>query len=456
MATTGFWPIKGKLADLIDYVQNPEKTGELGDLDKDLYAAIQYVGDLEKTDRAIYVDSLNCPVVTAYEHMITTKRRFGKLSGNVAYHGYQSFVAGEVTPEEALKIGRQTAYEMWGDRFEVLIGVHLNTDNIHCHFLVNSVSFKDGRKFENHISDHRRLRDISDRICFEHGKSFLKDARFYSKGNRKEYWVHKSGGMTHRDILRRDIDEAIANTISVKTFDAYMEKLGYSYVRSREYRYPSIMAEGWKRPVRVENLGPEYTWERIDERLAESRQVIPIYAVTYPKRQTPLLSMEAEYNRLKRMNGMQLAFEIILSLLKLASGAQGKPDAPRPLSPAMRQEVRKLDETLKQYELLCVNHIDSPEELLSFVKEKSSAIAALEDERQKLYNRCRHPKSEDDKKQFQAQARDISARLKPLRDELATAKAIVNRYPKLLELLETERTMETELLTKNKKRSYER
>ena len=84
---------------------------------------------------------------------MATKRRFGKLGGSVAYHGYQSFAEGEVTPE-AHRIGLATAKRMWGKDYEVVVTTHLNTENIHNHFVVNSVSFRTGRKFENHISDH--------------------------------------------------------------------------------------------------------------------------------------------------------------------------------------------------------------------------------------------------------------------------------------------------------------
>lgn len=105
--------------------------------------------------------------------MMATKRRYGKLGGNVAYHGYQSFVSEEVTPAEAHRIGVETARRMWGDNYEVVVTTHLNTDNIHNHFVVNSVSFKTGRKFENHIRDHIQLRQISDAVCKGHGKSVI-------------------------------------------------------------------------------------------------------------------------------------------------------------------------------------------------------------------------------------------------------------------------------------------
>ena len=125
--------------------------------------------------------------------MMITKRHFGKTGGNVAYHGYQCFKSGEVTPKEAHDIGLETARRMWGKDYEIVVTTHLNTDNLHNHFVINSVSFKSGLKFENHISDHIRLREISDAVCKEYGKSVIEGAKFYN-ADRNAYWVHKRGG----------------------------------------------------------------------------------------------------------------------------------------------------------------------------------------------------------------------------------------------------------------------
>ena len=177
MATTGFWPVKDRLKEVIDYAENPDKTIDKKYVDSDLYAALRYVSNDKKTD----------------ERMTATKKRFGKTGGNVASHGYQSFQTGEATPEEAHKIGLETARRMWGNKYEVVVTTHLNTDNVHNHFVVNSVSFKTGRKFENHISDHYRLREISDAVCLEHEKGILKDAEFYG-GSKKNTGRNKTAG----------------------------------------------------------------------------------------------------------------------------------------------------------------------------------------------------------------------------------------------------------------------
>ena len=226
MASTGFWPVKSRLKEVIDYAENPDKTTNKKFLDEDLWAALRYVENDQKTDQTMYVSGINCNAKRAYERMTATKKRFGKTGGNVAYHGYQSFQTGEVTPEEAHKIGMETARRMWGKSYEIVVITHLNTDNVHNHFVVNSVSFKTGRKFENHISDHYRLREISDAVCLDYSKSVLKEANFYG-GDKKEYWLKKEGNMTHRELLKSDIDTAISQSTNFKAFEIRLKDMWY-------------------------------------------------------------------------------------------------------------------------------------------------------------------------------------------------------------------------------------
>lgn len=297
VATTGFWPVKGKLKDVIEYARNPDKTTDSKYLDDDLYKALRYTQNDEKTDKAVYVDSINCPKKRAYEQMIATKRRFGKMGGNLAYHGFQSFRTGEVTPEEAHRIGMETARRMWGDKYEIVITTHLNTDNLHNHMVVNSVSFKTGRKFENHISDHYRLREISDAICLEKGKSVLKDAPFYG-GEKGAYWIHKNGGMTHRDILKRDIESVLQYSRNPEDFQRRLKALGYQFIRGDDkYQHLSVKAPDWKRPIRLSGLG--YTREVINARFEQHRKDEFFYIKmnqnpAYRPKRYPLLELERQ------------------------------------------------------------------------------------------------------------------------------------------------------------------
>lgn len=442
--------MKNRLKEVIDYAENPDKTIDRKYVDKDLYDALQYISNDKKTDKKMYVSGINCNAKRAYERMTATKKRFGKLGGNVAYHGYQSFQTGEVTPEDAHKIGLETAKRMWGGDYEIVVTTHLNTDNLHNHFVVNSVSFKTGRKFENHISDHYRLREISDAVCLEYGKSVLKESTFYG-GEKKEYWLKKQGNLTHREILRGDIDTALAQSANFKAFELRLKDMGYEIRRDERFAHYSVKAPGWQRAIRLDRLGKEYTPQAIRERLLDNQKHVGYVPFQKPK-YTPLLSFEIEYRKMKRMDGLQIIFSLVIELCRLITGNNITKDTPRPLSPAMRQEVAKLNKTLKEYKFLCENHIDSLQELVSFIEEKRGQISVLEKERQSIYNRNRHKKSNV----LNAEARAVSAKIKPLREELSLAKAVTEKIPKLKEVLETERQAEAAVLRKNKERRYAR
>ncbi len=457
MASTGFWPVKSRLKEVIDYAENPDKTTDKRFLDEDLWAALRYVENDKKTDQTMYVSGINCPKQRAYQCMMATKRRYGKLGGNVAYHGYQSFVSGEVTPEEAHAIGIETAKRMWGKDYEIVVTTHLNTDNIHNHFVVNSVSFKTGRKFENHIRDHVELRQISDAVCKEHGKSVILFTRFYS--NKKEYWMRKDGKMSHRDMLRRDVDEALSKSGSFAEMEYYLKCLGYRFARDYNYAHISVIADGWKRAIRLDSLGEKYRSENLREILVANQYKPELYAIHPPKyKRTPLLVIEYELRRLERMDTVQLLFELFIELLKICTGNNIEQQHNRPLSPMMRAEVEKLDKYLEEYKLLCDQNIESLEGLVSFKDNISSQIAALEQERQCVRNKNRRAKTPEEDAALKEQAKAITQKIKPLRKQRDIAIRIEDRIPKMQELIEQERNIEMKRnhLVKKKERNYER
>ena len=369
----------------LDYADNPDKTTLPEYLDEYLYAALRYVENDNKTDRQVFVGGINCSAQNAYAEMIAVQRRFGLRGKVVGYHGIQSFREGEVTPEQAFAIGKETARQMWGDRYQVLVTVHLNTDNIHCHFVVNSVSFKDGAKFKNKIGDHKELRKISDEICQEHELSVLENSDFYSKGKKKEYWVHKAGKKTHRDMLRRDVEEALAKCGSFREIEYYLKCLGYRFQRDFHYAHPSVTIDGWQRPIRIDSLGPQFSREAIRERCLENQRKPELYGYAYPQRKrAPLLAIEYHLRQAQRQDTVTLLFEIFIELLKICTGSNIENTDRRPLSPAMRAEVRKLDQYLEEYKLLCDHRIESPKELLSFQEGLTARISALEEQRYAL------------------------------------------------------------------------
>ena len=459
MAVIGFWPVFKNLKATLDYADNPDKTTAPEYQDEDLYAALRYAENDDKTDRKMFVGGINCSAQNAYAEMIAVQQRFGLRGKVVGYHGIQSFREGEVTPEQAFAIGKETARQMWGDRYQVLVTVHLNTDNVHCHFVVNPVSFKDGAKFKNKIGDHKELRKISDEICREHELSVLENSEFYSKGKKKEYWVHKAGKQTHRDMLRRDVEEALAKCGSFREIEYYLKCLGYRFQRDFHYAHPSVIIDGWQRPIRIDSLGPQFSREAIRERCLENQRKPELYGYAYPQRKrAPLLAIEYHLRQAQRQDTVTLLFEIFIELLKICTGSNIENTDRRPLSPAMRAEVRKLDQYLEEYRLLCDHRIESPKELLSFQEGLTARISALEEQRYALRLKLRRVKSQEEEVGLKEHCKKITKELTPLRRERKTVLRIAEHIPKIQELLDAERKTEMEHnnLTRKKERKIER
>ena len=457
MATTGFWPVKGRLKEVIDYANNPDKTTAKEYLDEDLYAAIRYVENDDKTDQTMFVSGINCSKHNAYNEMIAVKRRFGERGKNIAYHGYQSFVADEVTPDEAHAIGKETARKMWGARYQVVVTTHLNTDNIHNHFVINSVSFVDGKKFRNGIGDRLELRKISDAICAARNKSVIQSHKFYS--NKKEYWIRNSGKVTHRDMLRRDVDEALSKCCSFKEIEYYLKTLGYRFERDFYYDHPSVYAEGWKRAVRISSLGEQYSKERIREQCRENQRKPELYAFVTPAwKRRPLLVLERERYISGWDDTIIVLFELFIELLKICIVGNTQEYDNRPVSPMMRAEMRKLDQYIEEYNLLCDNNLNSPKKLLSFQENLSSRISELEQERYALRLKLRRVKTPEEDAALKVQAKELTKQITPLRKELKVALRIEEHIPRIKELLDAERNIELKHngLVKKKERGYER
>ena len=250
MAVTSIWAVHGSVKDLIAYAENPEKT-ENPNADE-LKALMDYAENPDKTEKQHFVSGVNCLPELAYERMTATKKRYGKCDGIVAYHAYQSFKPGEATPEQCHLLGVELAKRLWGDRFEVVLASHRDHDHLHNHFVINSVSFKDGLKFRCNKMYHRVLAEASDKLCLEHGLSVIKQP-MGTKQNRAAHMAEKNGGLSHRAMLRMDIDDAVADCAIPQYFWKALEMRGYTLAKDENRKHLTIMADGWKRPVRLDN-----------------------------------------------------------------------------------------------------------------------------------------------------------------------------------------------------------
>ena len=220
MATTKIWDIKGRLDCLINYAANPEKTdgNQYSKAEMQaLHDVMAYAADEYKTEKRLYVSGVNVTPDTATYKMQQTKLRYGKTDGIIAFHAIQSFKPCEVTPELAHKIGVEFAKEMWGDRFEVLIATHLNRQHLHNHFVINSVSFADGKKYYDNTENYNLMKKISDRLCEENNLSVIRNPK--SKGKHyAEVLAEKNGYPTIRGQIKDELDEIFKCSYTYKDF----------------------------------------------------------------------------------------------------------------------------------------------------------------------------------------------------------------------------------------------
>lgn len=155
MAVTKIWTVSDSITRILGYVSNPDKTEY-----EDLRATLHYAGDASKTEKAKFVSGINTTEETAYSDMMAVKKRFGKTGGSLAFHAYQSFKPGEVTPEQCHQIGLETARKLWGDKYQVIVATHLNKEHLHNHFVINSISFVNGKRLPNKYETYYNLRSV--------------------------------------------------------------------------------------------------------------------------------------------------------------------------------------------------------------------------------------------------------------------------------------------------------
>ena len=264
LATTKIWPVRDSLRRVVDYAANPDKTEYSG-----LAQALHYAENDAKTtlqETAQLVSGIHCRPATAWAEMRAVQEQFGKTEGVVAMHAYQSFRPGEVTPEQCHAIGVELARRVWGGRFQVLVATHLNTDCLHNHFVINAVSYVDGKKYEQRRSQYQDLRRISDQLCREHALSVIQQP-----GGKKPRPLYEDTGQTRYEAMRRAIRKAISQASTERDFARVLRQQGYLWRREEGRKYATLRSLDGGRAVRVYRLGTEYDWPALERALAMNR-----------------------------------------------------------------------------------------------------------------------------------------------------------------------------------------
>lgn len=452
MATTKIWPVRDNLKRVVEYAENHLKTANPDcyskDELKDLQDVLEYGANSAKTEQQFYVTGVNCIDTLAYEQMMSTKRRYGKLGGNLAYHCYQSFKPNEVEPDTAHKIGIELARRLWGERYEIVVSTHLNTNCVHNHYVINSVSFVDGKKFnDDYAAYFKHFRSQSDNICREYGLSVIDDPS-PTRTPRNIYLAEKNGEPTRYNIMRADIDAAIAQSFVMRHFESYLKNLGYVLNFNPNRKYWTIAFEGDKRATRLERLGHKYSKQAISERILE-RVNVP---KPQPKIQIRHVVCKGSIHKGKKLKGLYALYIKYCFML----GILPKNNHRQPISAEMRMELRKLDKLSEATKLLCKHKISTKNELESFITQRRETLSEFDRERGKIYNKLKSTKTPERITELKQDRDQLSAAMQILRRELFCADDVLKHTEKRGELMTKEMQLKKEQMPKQNIKNRER
>ena len=265
MATTRLMPLhtgKGRtvgtaISDIIDYVQNPQKT-----------------------DNGRLITSYQCDSRIADAEFLCNKRQYiaatGRVRGEddvISYHLRQSFVPGEITPEEANRLGCELARRFTKGKHAFIVCTHIDKKHIHNHIIFDATDLDYQRKFRNFWGSTRAVRRLNDTICIENGYSIVENPKPHGKSYNK--WLGDRAKQAQRETRRVMIDQALEQKPA--NFDALLKLLeGMGCEVSRRGQSYSLKAPGWDNAARMsKKLGQGYSEAELRSVLAGETEHTP-------------------------------------------------------------------------------------------------------------------------------------------------------------------------------------
>ena len=109
------------------------------------------------------VSAYLCDPAAAPAEFLLTKSQYQAETGRAVERGAlffqirQAFPPGEVTPEEANKIGYETAMRWTKGKYQFFVCTHIDKGHIHNHIYYNSTAQDCSRKFHNFIGSSLSL-----------------------------------------------------------------------------------------------------------------------------------------------------------------------------------------------------------------------------------------------------------------------------------------------------------
>jgi len=271
----------------------PLHTGKGRNFGKAIRNVIGYVSNPKKTHQGELVTGFGCNPETADGEFLLMKREYiaqtGRLRGKddvIAYHLRQSFVPGEITPEEANRIGCELAKRFTHGQHAYVVATHEDRRHVHSHIIISAVNLDCDRKFRNFWGSSKAIRRLSDTLCIQNGLSIIEQPKGHSKSYNK--WLGNEAKTSQRDGLREAIDAALAR--QPKGFEELLTMLQRGGWEVKRGKRISLKGKGQERFKRLDSLGEDYSEAALRAIIAGEKEHHPREKKTVqPMRQVNLL-----------------------------------------------------------------------------------------------------------------------------------------------------------------------
>lgn len=222
-----------------------------------------YSQNAEKTNDGEFISSYECDPQTADEEFLLSKRQYQHITGRehrnnvIAYQIRQSFKPGEITPEEANRIGYETAMRWTKGNHAFFVATHIDKAHIHNHIIYNSTSLDCTKKFRNFIRSGLAVQRLSDIVCLENGLSVITPKPYKERIKRTVFPKKR----TYRDELCEAIDLVLKE--KPKTFDRFIQLLAERGFEFKDGKQVALKGQKQKRFIRLSSLGDGYSKEEL-------------------------------------------------------------------------------------------------------------------------------------------------------------------------------------------------
>ena len=252
------------------------------------------------------ISSYGCDHMIADAEFLLSKAKYKAATGReqrrdadvLCYQIRQSFKPGEITPEEANRIGYETAMRWTKGKYQFFVCTHIDKEHIHNHIYYNSTAYDRSRKFRNFIGSSFALRRLSDRVCLEHDLSVIANPKLHSKGRYLHYgqWLGENQKLSQKEQIRLAIDAAL--TERPKDFADFLRRMETAGIQVKRGRggVISFLVPGQQRAARFrastlgDGYGPEDVQAVIDGK--SPTRTAPVRRAPTPRRVNLLIDIQ--------------------------------------------------------------------------------------------------------------------------------------------------------------------